>query len=91
MSRNSVKYFVSEDGKMDEIIRVLEEEKGVGRRDNDKTYHFDVCTFRVNQNNEFEVEGKRDVTILYCVAQLEKKASTKLKEIKLEEIIKNGD
>lgn len=92
MSRNSVKYFVSKDGKMDEIIRILEEKKGASRRDNDKIYHFDVCTLRVNQD-EIEVEGKHDVTILYCVAQLEKEANRDKKEstTKLEEITKNGN
>jgi len=83
MSENSVKDFRPEDGRMDKIRKVLEEERGnnTGRRDN--VYHFDVCTFYVDRdNNKIEVEGKHPITIFYSVSQLEEKAKIKLKEIK---------
>jgi len=83
MSRNSIKYFIPEDGKMDEIIRILEEEKGAGRRDNNEVYHFNVCTFRVDRdNNEIGVEGKHPMAVFYSVARLEEKVGIELKEIK---------
>jgi hypothetical protein len=87
MNKNSIKDFHPEDGRMDKIIRILEEKRGTNTSRRDNVYHFDVCTFYVDRdNNKIEVEGKHPITIFYSVSQLEKKAKTKL-----EEITKNGN
>jgi len=89
MNKDFVKDFSPEDGRMDRIIKALQE-GGVymGRymdkkRDYCEEYNWESCTFFVYPKKmKIRVYGKLPVTILYSSSQLEEKAKTKLTEIK---------
>ena len=87
MNKNFVKDFRPEDGGMDKVRKVLEEESVyMGRGDNGfDIYNFGSCTVFVYEKR-IRFGGKLPMTILHFSSQLEKKAETKL-----EEITKNGN
>ncbi len=81
MSENPIKDFRPEEGGMDKVRKVLEEE-GIymGRGDGFDVYNFGctVCAYP----DKVRIGGKLPITTLYCQSQLEKKAGIELKEIK---------
>jgi len=81
MNKNSIKDFRPEDGRMDKVRKVLEEE-GIymGRGDGFEIYNFGCTVFAYS--DKVRIGGRLPITTLYCQSQLEEKANTKLKEIK---------
>ena len=83
MNKDFIKDFRPEDGCIDKIRKVIEEE-GVymGRGDNGfDIYNFGSCTVFVYEK-KIRFGGKLPVTILHFSSQLEKKVGIELKEIK---------
>lgn len=82
MNKNSIRDFHPEDGRMDKVRKVLEEE-GVYMETGDgfDIYNFGGCTVFIYQD-KIKIGGNLPVTTLHFSSQLEKKACTKLKEIK---------
>ena len=83
MNKNSVKDFRPEDGRMDKVREVLEEEgvymgKGEGGFD---IYHLYGCTVFVYEK-KIRFGGELLVTIRHYKSRLEQKVGIKLKEIK---------
>jgi len=81
MNKNSIKDFRPEDGRMDKVRKVLEEE-GIymGRGNGFDVYNFGCTVFAYL--DKVRIGGRLPVTILYYQSQLEEKAKIKLKEIK---------
>ena len=86
MNKNSIKDFRPEDGGMDKVRKVIEEEGVYMGRYMDRGHDFDVynfgsCTVFVYEK-KIRFGGKLPVTILHFSSQLEKKVGIELKEIK---------
>jgi len=81
MNKNSIKDFHPEEGGMDKVRKVLEEEGTyMGRGNGCDVYNFGCTVFAYQ--DKVRIGGKLPMTILYCQSQLEEKAKIKLKEIK---------
>ena len=82
MNKNSIKDFRPEDGRMDKVKKVLEEEGTyIGKgQDGCGVYNFGCTVFAYQ--DKVRIGGRLPMTILYCQSQLEEKAKIKLKEIK---------
>ena len=83
MNEGSIKDFRPEEGGMDKVRKVIEEE-GVymGKGDSGfDIYHFHGCTVFVYKK-KIRFGGELPVTILHFSSQLEKKVGIELKEIK---------
>ncbi len=81
MNKDSIKDFHPEDGRMDKIKKILEEE-GIymGRGDGFDIYNFGCTVFAYP--NKIRIGGRLPITTRYCQSQLEKKVGIELKEIK---------